>query len=129
MLSLFPGRTAGTRKYLEKRRRRAFFQSTFSSKHSTDIRMSHQRKSFPARKRRRESNTRSGGEGRVSHDTRTNFQATSTLTFPYDLLTGLRKRAKARNYVVISASGEIIGLTPKMPGKHGRISRRLKYTN
>lgn len=48
------------------------------------------------------------------------FQRTSTLTFLYDLLTGLEESEregrgegeKERNYVVISASGEIISLTP-----------------
>lgn len=46
------------------------------------------------------------------------FQRTSTLTFLYDLLTGLEERERKgerereRNYVVISASGEIISLTP-----------------
>ena len=52
------------------------------------------------------------------------FQRTSTLTFLYDLLTGLEERErererkggwegeKERNYVIISASGEIISLTP-----------------
>ena len=54
------------------------------------------------------------------------FQRTSTLTFLYDLLTGLQRERererererggrggeKERNYVIISASGEIISLTP-----------------
>lgn len=130
MLSVFPGwnANAGRENILKSADAVHFFNRRFEqtfhgySDESSAKELSREKKTERVAAHRRE------GGGGVSHDTRTNFQPTSTLTFPYDLLTGLEEsEGRVRNYVVISASGEIIGLTP---GKNGRILRRLKnYTN
>lgn len=77
------------------------------------------------KKTERPSSTQEGGGiARYSDKFPTNINPDLSL---YDLLTGLEEsEGRVRNYVVISASGEIIGLTP---GKNGRILRRLKKSH